>query len=152
MSYVIYLSTATTATCTNSTPTTSRPTYDTRDSNCNNNPFNNGKSKKRSEPTSSNQGQPESERTKAKVINISKRSLTLGQISLLTKGPKFCPTKNGNYLEIKSDTKAFTRKLKLMEAFHDLEYHEESIVKEKSSFEPKIKNKHLTFCCDTFGH
>ena len=77
------------------------------------------------------------------MINISKRHLTRAQISLLTKGPKFCPTKNGNFLQIKSDTKAFIRKLKLMEAFHNTNYVDESIVKEKSSYEPKTKDKHL---------
>ena len=47
-----------------------------------------------------------------KTINLSKRYLTKFQISLLTKGPKFCPAKKGNVFEIKSDTKEFTRKLK----------------------------------------
>ena len=40
------------------------------------------------------------------------------------------------FLQIKSDTKAFTRKLKLMEAFHDSSYSNNSIVKGKSCWEP----------------
>ena len=52
-----------------------------------------------------------------KIINLSKRHLTKLQTSLLTKGPKFCPTTKGNVFDIKSDTKEFTRKLKLKETF-----------------------------------
>ena len=78
------------------------------------------------------------------MISISKHfKATLGKISLLAKGPKFCPTKNGNFLQIKSDTKAFTRKLRLMEAFYDTNYTDESLVREKSSYEPKTNDKYL---------
>ena len=52
-----------------------------------------------------------------KIINLSKRHLTKLQTSLLTKGPKFCPTTKENVFDIKSDTKEFTRKLKLRETF-----------------------------------
>ena len=83
---------------------------------------------------------------------MSKRRFHLGQISLMTRGPKFCPTKNGNFLEIKSDTSAFTRKLKLMETFHDKDFQDTSIVKDKSSYEPDIKNKSLTEIINKIEH
>ena len=86
------------------------------------------------------------------MINISKRQLTRSQISLLTKGPKFCPTKNGNFLQIKSDTSDFTRKLKLMEIFHEYTYEENSIVKEKSNFVPVSKDKHLNEIVSKIEH
>ena len=70
----------------------------------------------------------------------------------MTRGPKFCPTKNGNFLEIKSDTSAFTRKLKLMETFHDKDFQDTSIVKDKSSYEPDIKNKSLTEIINKIEH
>ena len=59
---------------------------------------------------------------KPKIINLSKQHLTKFQISLLTIGPKFCPTAKGNVFEIKSDNKEFTRKLKLRERFQGIEY------------------------------
>ena len=39
-----------------------------------------------------------------------------------------------------------------MEAFHETDYNDESIVKEKSSYEPKIKNKHLTEIISKIEH
>ena len=72
------------------------------------------------------------EKIQPKIINLSKRHLTKFQISLLTKGPKFCPTTKGNVFDIKSDTKGFTRKLKLRERFRGIEYNDESLVKRKS--------------------
>ena len=51
----------------------------------------------------------------------------------LTKEPKFCPTTKGNVLDIKSDTKKFTRKLKLRERFWGIEYDDETLVKSKSN-------------------
>ena len=39
-----------------------------------------------------------------------------------------------------------------MEAFHDTDYHDESLVKEKSLYEPKVKNKHLTEIINKIEH
>ena len=39
----------------------------------------------------------------------------------------------GNVLDIKSDTKKFTRKLKLRERFWGIEYDDETLVKSKSN-------------------
>ena len=52
---------------------------------------------------------------------------------MLTKGPKFCPTTKGNVFGIKTDTKEFTRKLKLREKFLGIKYNDESLVKSKSN-------------------
>ena len=68
-----------------------------------------------------------------KIINLSQQHLTKSQISLLTKRPTFCPTTKGNVFDIKSDTKEFTRKLKLREIFWGMEYNDESLVKSKSN-------------------
>ena len=78
-----------------------------------------------------------------KILNLSKYSLSLSAISLLSKGPKFCPTTKGNYFTMKSDTKTFNRKLKLMERFKDIQYEDESIVRMKSSYEPFCTNTEL---------
>ena len=39
-----------------------------------------------------------------------------------------------------------------MEAFHDTDYHDESLVKEKSLYEPKVQNKHLTEIINKIEH
>ena len=66
-------------------------------------------------------------------MNLAKRHLTKFLISLLTKGPKFCPTTKGNVFDIKSDTKEFTRKLNLRERFWGIKYDDESLVKSNSN-------------------
>ena len=66
------------------------------------------------------------------------------QISLLEKGPKFCPTAKGNFLHKKTDTLEFTRKLKLMEKFHDSNINDISLVKEKSNLQVSTKVQELS--------
>ena len=78
------------------------------------------------------------------MINISKRILTQSQIKLLIRGPKFCPMKKGNYLQIKADQQEFTRKLKLREKFYDNDYTNESLVKEPSKYTPLIFDPDVT--------
>ena len=68
----------------------------------------------------------------------------MSQVSLLTKGPKFCPTARGNFLHMKSDTQEFTRKLKLMEKFHDSEYSDDSVVRKPSNLNVQCDNEELT--------
>ena len=70
---------------------------------------------------------------KPKTINLSKHHPTKFQILLLTKRPKFRPTTKGNVLDIKSDTKKVTRKLKMRERFWRIEYGDERLAKSKSN-------------------
>ena len=83
---------------------------------------------------------------KPKTINLSKRHPTKFLILLLTKRPKFCPTTKGNVLDIKSDTKEVTRKLKMRERFWGNEYGDERLAKSKSNINvnspiPELSNK-----------
>ena len=55
----------------------------------------------------------------------------------MTKGPKFCPTTKGNSIHIKADIRNFTRRLKLLDIFYEVDYTCESLVKHPSSFNPK---------------
>ena len=79
-----------------------------------------------------------------KVINISKRRLIFAQVSLLSKGPNFCPTTKGNFLAVKADVKEFTRKLKMVEKIHNVTFNDSSLIKERSNYDPKDGNKDLT--------
>jgi hypothetical protein len=47
--------------------------------------------------------------------------LTKSEIKLLTKGLKFTPTPKSNHQELKTDIKEYTRKLRLVEFFHNRE-------------------------------
>ena len=67
----------------------------------------------------------------------------MAQVSLLTKGPKFCPTTKGNYLHTKADSQNFTRKLKLIEKFHDASYVDHSLVKNPSKLNIRTDNDEL---------
>ena len=59
------------------------------------------------------------------------------------KGPKFCPTTRGNFVHKKADAKEFTRKLKLMEKFHDVQTNDTSLVKGKTFFQVNTENEEL---------
>jgi hypothetical protein len=54
-----------------------------------------------------------------KVINLSNRMLTKSEIKLLIKGLKFTLTPKSNHKELKTDSKEYTRKLRLVEIFHN---------------------------------
>ena len=69
--------------------------------------------------------------------------MTKSQISLLTKGPKFCPKTNGSFLKVKADTKNFTRTIKLREKFFNSSIADDSLVKSKSIFPVHTELKEL---------
>ena len=62
---------------------------------------------------------------------------------MLVRGPKFCPSTRGNFLHAKSDTQDFTRKLKLIEKFHDSNYSDNSFVKHPSKLNVRCYNEEL---------
>ena len=108
-----------------------------------------GLSRRPADSTNSSQHSNTSEGTQStnkipKVLNLSKTTLTRSQISLLCKGPKFCPSTHGNFIDIKADSRDFSRKLKLREKFWDTEFENESLVKHPSSYNPKCENPELS--------
>ena len=73
------------------------------------------------------------------------------QIKVLNKGLKFTPTPRENSYELKADIETFTRKLRLIEYFHDKGSpdDEESLVRNKSTFYPEHnRNRHLDIAID----
>ena len=84
--------------------------------------------------------------TKPSVINLSNYKLTEDQIDLLKLGLKFCPTPKSNITELKEDVKDFERKVRLKELFGNKENKDDSLVKNKSKFQPTKGNKDI----DTF--
>ena len=83
-----------------------------------------------------------------KVFNLSDRQLTDSEIKLLSKGLKYTPTPHINNQELKTDIKAYTRRLRLTEYFHDRETDEstepeQDLVRNKSDFNPKRGRKPL---------
>ena len=78
--------------------------------------------------------------------------MTSSQISLLCKGPKYCPSTKGNYIQIKADTKEFTRKLKLREKFWESEYDDDSLVKHPSDYNPGASDNEFRKIITTIEH
>ena len=68
---------------------------------------------------------------------MSSRKLTKDQIDVFKLGLKFCPTPKSNIPELKKDLKDFERKFRLKEFFYETNYEEESLVKNKSKFQPE---------------
>ena len=97
--------------------------------------------KKREQQTKSNDNKP-----KPSVINLSTYKLTKDQIDVLKLGLKFCPTPKSNITELKGDLREFERKVRLKERFKDNINQDDSLVKNKSKFQPKKENKDI----DTF--
>ena len=56
------------------------------------------------------------------VLKLSIFPLRNAHFNLLSKGPKFCPIAKGNNLNLKSDLREFTRKLKCPEKFWGIEF------------------------------
>ena len=81
---------------------------------------------------------------KPKVLNLSKHKLTQNQVTLLARGPKFCPTTVGNATEFCGDTYAFGRRLELREIFFDTPSNDNSVIRKPSHKYISSKNKELT--------
>ena len=82
------------------------------------------------------------------VFNLSKRTLTEAEISLLSKGLKFCETpKELNRAQLKKDLESFGRKLRLRWHFKDEEgdFSEVPLFKRKSTFNPKNEDVQIEF-------
>ena len=72
-----------------------------------------------------------------KFINLSSYALTENEISLLLKGLKFCPTpKKIDYVQERVDMNNVCRKIKLIEYFSGQTTTDESLLKNKSNFDP----------------
>ena len=81
---------------------------------------------------------------KPKVLNLSNHKLSEGQISLLARGPKFCPTTAGNVTDFCGDTYAFGRRMELREIFFDSHSQDNSYIRKPSHKYISSKNKELT--------
>ena len=81
------------------------------------------------------------------VINMSNKTLTEAQISLLKKGLKFTPTPNPDPTQVEIDTKTFCRRLRLKEHFYGTpqEINENTpLVRNKSNWTPQTQAKRTT--------
>ena len=93
------------------------------------------------------------EKLKPKIINISSYELNESEISLLSKGPKFCPTPmESKILDLQIDVNEFIRKLQLKNMF-GLEINKvetdplkECLVKKKGDYiPPRARDSFLQF-------
>jgi len=72
-----------------------------------------------------------------KIFNLSKLTLSSGQINILLNGLKFTPTPKTNTIQLKSDIQDFSRKLRLNEFFYK---EDVSDIEPASSNDPLLKN------------
>ena len=81
-----------------------------------------------------------------KIVNLSSKELTEGQIKLLSKGLKFTPTPKKDMCEISADIQNFCTKLRKKEFFEDksdASDTDESLAKNKSNVCPP-RNRNIT--------
>ena len=81
-----------------------------------------------------------------KIVNLSSKELTEGQIKLLSKGLKFTPTPKKDMCEISADIQNFCTKLRKKEFFEeksDASDTDESLAKNKSNLCPP-RNRNIT--------
>ena len=77
-------------------------------------------------------------------MNFSGRDFDQQQKSLMTRGPKFCPTTEGKVSDFCGDTKIFSKKLIIQERFFDVPYCDQSLIREPSKKYLTTNNKELT--------
>ena len=78
----------------------------------------------------------------------SSRNLKDDEISLLMKGPTFCPSTSGKFLDAKAEIKNFTRKLKLREKYFDCNFTNDALVRGKNNNAVTSNNNELNRLID----
>ena len=63
------------------------------------------------------------------------------------KGPSFCPSTKGTYLDTKAETAEFTRKMKIREKYYNCNFTNDALVKEKNTKPVICKNNELNRMC-----
>ena len=79
-----------------------------------------------------------------KILNLSNFNLTQHHISVLSRGPKFCPTTRGRKSDACGDSYSLGRKLSIREIFFDSEWTDESLIRKPSKKPILTKNKELS--------
>ena len=83
------------------------------------------------------------QRFQPKIINVSSITLNRHHLKLLAHGTKFTPVTKGNYVDAKKCTEDFVRKLKIRYAFHDEEYEDDSLCRNKSTKPIRIHDEEM---------
>ena len=78
-----------------------------------------------------------------KILNLSRHKLTLQQISLLSKGPKFCISTKGRPSDFSGDSYNFGRRLSIHERFYNNTWNDESLIRTPSKKFISSSNKEL---------
>ena len=75
---------------------------------------------------------------------MSKFPLRDAHVNLLTKEPKLWPTAKGRNLNLKSDWRKFSRKLKYREKFGGIEFQDNSLLKSKTFYDATNPSQELS--------
>ena len=75
---------------------------------------------------------------KPKIFNLSSKTLSRYQTTILLRGLKFTPTPKRNNIELKSNIQNYTRRLRLAEFFQNKKAnnHEENLFQKQSTIVP----------------
>ena len=74
-----------------------------------------------------------------KIINLSKKDLTIDEIKILERGLKFTPTPKCDKTDLINDTEEFCRKLRLCEFFQNNENEDKSPVGNKKKVSNNLR-------------
>ena len=78
------------------------------------------------------------------MLNLSRFPQRNAHINLLSKRPKFFPTVSRSNLNLKSDSKELTRKLKCREKFWNIEFEDDSLWKTNIFYNPANPSQKLS--------
>ena len=78
------------------------------------------------------------------IANLSKFPLRNAHVNLFSNWPKFCPTAKGNSLNLKSDLREFTQKLKCPEKFWGIEFEDNGLLKSRTFYNPTNPSQELS--------
>ena len=78
-----------------------------------------------------------------KIFNVSAFAFTKNHLKLLSHGTKFTPVTRGTYIDAKKSTEEFTRKLKIKFNFHDQEFEDKSLRRNKSRNPINVRDEEM---------
>ena len=79
-----------------------------------------------------------------KILNLSNFNLAKHHISVLSRGPKFCPTTKGRKSDTSGDNYMLGRRMMLQERFFESTWTDESLIRKPSKKYVSTTNKELS--------
>ena len=78
-----------------------------------------------------------------KILNLSKHSFTKHQVTLLSRGPKYCPATKGRNSDFSSDNYKLVKRFIIQEKYFDSSWNDDSLINTPSKKYMTLTNKEL---------